>query len=185
MMKISTLLAVFRHVRIRSFKKGEIIIHRGSTKKDVFFIRKGLARCFLESRDPDTEEITFQIFPEYQAFGNLYAIVLDEPSNFVYEVLEDTKAYVIDYDKLFELSSDNAKLMELNRTFLGKRTLRRAFQRLESFVFLSPEERYLKFVKDHPNIVNRAPDKYIANVLGITPSSLSRIRKRIATKKIN
>jgi DNA-directed RNA polymerase subunit F len=61
--------------------------------------------------------------------------------------------------------------------------MRQAFQRVESFVFLSPEERYQKYVEDHPNIINRAPDKYIANILGITPVSLSRIRSRIASKR--
>lgn len=61
--------------------------------------------------------------------------------------------------------------------------MKRAFQRIESFVFLSPEERYKKYVKDYPNVIDRAPDKYIANVLGITPVSLSRIRTRIASKK--
>ena len=56
-------------------------------------------------------------------------------------------------------------------------------ERLETFVLLNPEERYLKFIKDFPDLTNRVPDKYIANVLGITPVSLSRIRKRISSKK--
>jgi len=71
----------------------------------------------------------------------------------------------------------------MNRTFMGKRLMKQAFQRIGSFVFLTPEERYKKYIKDYPNVVNRAPNKYIAHVLGITPTSLSRIRKRIATKK--
>jgi len=48
---------------------------------------------------------------------------------------------------------------------------------------MSPEERCLKYVSDYPNLVNRVPDKYIANVFGITPVSLSRSRMRIAAKK--
>jgi hypothetical protein len=61
--------------------------------------------------------------------------------------------------------------------------LKQTFGRIDSFVLLSPEERYKKYIKDFPGIVNRAPDKHIANVLGITPVSLSRIRKRIASEK--
>lgn len=61
--------------------------------------------------------------------------------------------------------------------------MKQIFGRVDSFVLLSPEERYKKYVKDFPEIVNRVPDKHIANVLRITPVSLSRIRKRIATKK--
>mgnify|MGYP000483322161 CR=1 FL=1 len=48
---------------------------------------------------------------------------------------------------------------------------------------LKIDEHYKKYIKDFPGIVNRAPDKHIANVLGITSVSLSRIRKRIASKK--
>jgi hypothetical protein len=45
---------------------------------------------------------------------------------------------------------------------------------------LSPEERYIKFVRDKPDIINRVPGKYLATLLGITPISLSRIRRRMA-----
>jgi CRP-like cAMP-binding protein len=170
-------------VKIRSFEKGEVLIEKGSTSKDIFFLRRGLARCYAHAENSEEEEITFQLFPEYHVFGNLYAIVLDEPSHFTYQVLEKTKAYSINYDKLFELSSENSDLLELNRTFLGKDILKRSFKRIESFVFYTPEERYQKYLKEYPSIANRAPDKYIANVLGITPTSLSRIRKRMATNK--
>jgi hypothetical protein len=50
---------------------------------------------------------------------------------------------------------------------------------MESFVLLSPEERYMQLLKDKPDIFNRVHNKYLATLLGITPVSLSRIRKRI------
>ena len=56
-------------------------------------------------------------------------------------------------------------------------------ERLKSFVLLNPEERYLDFIKKNPSLVNRVPGKYIANVLGITPVSLSRIRARVVNQK--
>ena len=62
--------------------------------------------------------------------------------------------------------------------------LKESIERVESFTLHSPEERYINFVKSKPNIVNRVPDKYIATILGMTPVSLSRIRKRIATKEM-
>jgi hypothetical protein len=68
--------------------------------------------------------------------------------------------------------------------YLGKKIMIQAFQRIESFVFLSPEGRYQKYVKDYPSVIKCAPDKYTANVLGITPVSLIRIKKRIASKKL-
>jgi len=44
----------------------------------------------------------------------------------------------------------------------------------------TPELRYLEMLDKHPNIIQRTPNKYIASYLGITPESLSRIRKRIS-----
>ena len=180
-MSIRSLLSLLRNVTIKSFKKGEILIPEGATNQDVYFIRKGLIRSY--STDDMEDEITFQLYPEYHVVSNLHSLLFNEPSQFSYEALEYTKVYSIDYDSFVEMSSKNPKLLELNRTYLGKKAMKQAYQRVESFVFLSPEERYKKYIKDYPNLVNRAPDKYIANVLGITPVSLSRIRKRIATKK--
>lgn len=175
------LLTLFRHVSIKRFEKGEIIIHIGATEKDVYLIRKGLVRSYLVNEKFD--EITFQLFPEYHVFGNVHSILFDDPSHFSFQALEPTKVYSINYDSFQDVVAKNPYLFDINRTYLMERVVKQAYQRVESFVFLSPEERYKKYVKDYPNVIGRAPDKYIANLLGITPVSLSRIRNRIATKK--
>ena len=82
---------------------------------------------------------------------------------------------------LQQLIDSNPKL-EANRKFFLHNILKDLLKRVDSFVLLSPEERYLEFIKTHPDITNRIPNKHIANILGITPVSLSRIRKRIVTK---
>lgn len=181
-MKIGTLLGLLRKVKIKTYEKGDTLIPEGSTEKDLFFIRKGLVRSYREASSPEEEEITFQLFPEYYVSGNIHSIFLKEPSFLTYEALESTKVYFIDFNT-FNEAAKNPEFGEFSRMFMGKRLVKQAFQRIESFVFLTAEERYRKFTKDNPDIINRAPDKYIANVLGITPTSLSRIRKRIATKK--
>ncbi len=181
MLNIRNLLGLLRHVTVKSLEKGEILIERGSTRKEVYYIRKGLIRSF--TTDDMEDETTFQLYPEYHAVSNIHSLLLNEPSKFSYQALERTKVYAIDYSSFIEVTSNNPKYLEINRMYLGKRAMKLAFQRVESFVFLSPEERYKKYIKDYPNIINRAPDKYIANVLGITPVSLSRIRKRMASRK--
>lgn len=182
MKDIKSILALLRNVKSRIFQPGEVLITEGSNNKELFFIRKGLIRCFYINSNAD--EITFQLFPESNLVLNFHTLLFDEPSKFVYVAYEQTKVYSIDYDFLMKLTGENAHFLELNRSFVGKRAMKQAFMRIESLVFLTPEERYIKYLKDYPSIVNRAPDKYIANVLGITPESLSRIRHRIATRKI-
>lgn len=180
-MNITNLLNLIRNVKIQYFDKGEIQIPAGSLNKDVYYIRKGLVRCYVV--DEETNEITFQIYAEHQIFTNSHSILFNEPSRFNYQALEYTKVYTIDYNTFLKLTSQKPELVELNRSFFSEKVLKQVFQRIESFVFLSPEERYQKFILDNPKLIHRVPDKYIANVLGITPVSLSRIRNRISKKK--
>lgn len=180
-MDLKSLYVLFRNINSKTFEKGRIIIPAGSPEKVLYFVKRGLVRSYYLNED--FEEITFQLFPEQQPFANSHAILLNEPSRFNYQSLEKTKVYSINYNAFLKLTAENSELLELNRTFLGKKIITQNFQRVESFVFLSPEERYQKYIKDFPDLINRVPDKYIANVLGITAVSLSRIRQRIASKK--
>ncbi|NRB47938.1 MAG: Crp/Fnr family transcriptional regulator [Saprospiraceae bacterium] len=181
-MNLRSLLVFLRHLRIRSFKRGEIFIERGETKKNLFFIRKGMTRSYFINEKGD--EITFQLFPEHYVMGNVHSLLFNEPSKFVYQALEDTKVYVIDNESFQNVILQNPRFLDLNRMDFNNMPLKQAFRRVESFVLLSPEERYLKYMNDYPSVINRAPDKYIANVLGITPVSLSRIKGRITAKRL-
>lgn len=174
-MDIKTLFSIIRNVRIKTFEKNEVIIEAKASRKEVLLIRKGLVRCFKGDKKYE-EETTFQLYAENDLLGNIHAIVFNEPSKFTYQALEKTKVYTIDFNQLCQKPV-------FDRAVLGKRLIKQSYSRVESLVFLSPEERYLKYLKDHPSIVNRAPNKYIAHVLGITPFSLSRIRKRLTDQK--
>ena len=97
------------------------------------------------------------------------------------KLLKRLKHSPIDYDLIQKIFESNPKL-EANRKKFFQRIVREAHLRIEGFVLHTPEERYIKFIEKYPDINNRVPDKYIANVLGITPVSLSRIRARIIKK---
>ena len=162
-----------------SFCKKELLINEGSKRNDVFYIKSGLVRCF--NINDKGEEITLKLIPEHQVVANVDLILFSQASRYFFEALENTEVFFIDYDVLQDLVARNPKL-EANRKYVLQRLLKESMERVESFVLLTPEERYQRFVKDYPGITNRVQDKYIANVLGITPVSLSRIRKRIASK---
>lgn len=180
-MNFKSLLVLFRKIKVQRCASGDILIKEGSSNNNIYFVRKGLVRSYVN--DEQGNEITFQLYPESSVLTNVHFILFKQSSRFNYEAIEDTKVYEIDYDSFVEVASKSSELLELNRTYFGKRIIQGAFQRIESFVFLTPEERYKKYLKDYPSLVNRVPDKYIANILGITPVSLSRIRKRISSKK--
>ena len=163
-----------------SFKKKEILIDEGSLKTTVFFIKKGIVRCYCINEKG--EEITFGLVTENQIISNIDTILYDRPSNFYFEALEETKTFSIDYSIVENIIESNPKLQK-NRKFFAQKMMKLQHERVKSFVLLNPEERYLDFIKKNPSLVNRVPGKYIANVLGITPVSLSRIRARVVNQK--
>lgn len=170
---------LIRSSKTISIKKRETFIEYGSRDATVYYIAKGLVRVY--GINDEGEEVTFKLIPEHNIVVNADIVLNKQPSRFYYESLEDTRFYAIDYDLLQSVVSNHPKL-EANRKFILLRLLKQAQDRVESFVLLSPEKRYLKFIEEHPDLTNRVQDKYIAHVLGITPVSLSRIRKRIASR---
>jgi CRP-like cAMP-binding protein len=88
----------------------------------------------------------------------------------------------IDFDIVEKLSENNISLIKTRLGFAEKMFLD-ALKRVESFVLDKPEERYQKLIIQKPEIIKRVADKHIASFIGVTPVSLSRIRKRLASQK--
>ncbi len=172
-----------RNVSLKTFAKGDILIPEGCSSKHIFYVRKGLIRSYFSN--DKSEDVTFQLYPETQFVANVHSILFHEPSRFIYQATEPSRVYSFEYDTYYQFLAKNPELLDLNRKYMSQRIMKQAYQRIETLLLLNPEGRYLKLITDYPGLVNRVPDKYIANVLGITPVSLSRIRRRIATKRTN
>jgi len=166
--------------RFRTFEAHDYLLREGSLDSSIYFIRKGLLRTFVI--DARGEEITTALLWENQIYANYDALLFEQPARSFVQALEKTEVIYLDFEKVQVILNQNPKL-EANRKYIFRNLLKRSIMRSESFVLLSAEERYLDFVKQNPDIVNRVPGKYIANVLGVTPVSLSRIRRRITEKK--
>lgn len=173
---------LIKSARAKTFEKKEIIIDEGSKRNELFFVRKGLVRQYTINEKG--EEITFGLIPENFIVANVDIILFQQPSRFYFEAFENTKTFSIDYDVMQDILTKNSKLQS-NRIYIVQRMMKEMHQRIESFVYFTPEERYQKFIENYPDVANRVPDKYLSSVLGITPISLSRIRGRIAAHKSN
>ncbi len=169
-----------KHTRILKLNSGDIFLKQGSRKSNIYFVREGIIRSYYVNEKG--EEITNRLRYENQVMASYEIDILQEPSRFIFQALEPTELIVIDLEVMRKIIESNPKLEAGRRFFLNK-SLAESLLVLDDFILLSPEERYLKFIREHPELFNRVPAKYIANVLGITPVSLSRIRKRIATQK--
>lgn len=170
------ILKVIEVSHITHAKSGDLVIKEGDMSKKFGFLLSGLMRIYFIR---DGQDYTFEFRDKYDVFGNLETIFSNKPSRRYYEVLEPSELMLVDYhelEKLFKtqprLEAARAKILEDNFYQLGLK--------LEMYLALSPEERYQELLSKTPDLLQRVPQKYIATYLGITPVSLSRIRKRIS-----
>jgi CRP-like cAMP-binding protein len=151
-----------------------ILLREGDIARQAYYIKKGCARLWFNDNGKD---ITFQFFFEGQGVSSMESFRTGRPSLFHLETLEPCELLTItkaDFEKLVAEAAGFRETLEEN-----------IYQRLEHYcsLFLSrirdtPEQRYRRLLKEHPEIVQRIPQHYIASYLGITPVSLSRIRAR-------
>ncbi|HCR54650.1 MAG TPA: Crp/Fnr family transcriptional regulator, partial [Cytophagales bacterium] len=124
------------------------------------------------------EEITGFIFKEHLFASSYDSFLRKVPSLQTLETLEACELLVITYQKLEELYVTLPKINVLTRKVAEQRFIN-GQQILSSFLLESPEERYRRFEVQHKDLLQRVPQNMIASFLGITPVSLSRIRKRM------
>lgn len=179
-LSLSDLQVLLKSAQKQSFEPGALLIQAGQRRKEIFWIRKGLVRGYRLTEKG--EEITTMLRWENQPVTSPNLILFDQPALLNIQAIEATAVFRIDYNRLQTIIANNPKL-EANRHQIMKSIIKEALERIDSFILKTPEERYLDFIATKPDILNRVPNKYIAHVLGITPVSLSRIRKRIASKK--
>jgi CRP/FNR family transcriptional regulator, anaerobic regulatory protein len=158
----------------KKFKLAE----EGKTAKEIFFINKGLVRLYYTK---DGEEITGYIFKEGLFASSFDSFLRQAHGIQTLETLEDCELLSLSYSKLEELYTKLPKMNVLVRKVAEQRFIN-AQQILSSFILDSPEERYRNFELHHGDLLLRVPHNIIASFLGITPVSMSRIRKRMTER---
>jgi CRP-like cAMP-binding protein len=174
------LLVLLQLAELRHLAASAVYIQENSTHRKIALILKGLIRVYFVKQNGD--EVTTELNWEDQIVASQDTILFNKPSRFTFQAMEDTDLLEIDYDALEDLFQNTPKLESTRKYFLMNMIVQ-STDRIESFVLLSPEERYRQLVEQKPTIIKRVPNKYIATFLGITPVSLSRLRRRMATKK--
>jgi CRP/FNR family transcriptional regulator, anaerobic regulatory protein len=158
----------------RQVPKKHKLAEEGRIAKELYFILRGLVRLYYTK---DGNEITGYIFRE-NLFASSYDSFLRQVSSIqTLEALEDCDLLVISHTKLQQLYTDLPKMNLVARKVAEQRFVS-AQMMLSSFVLDTPEERYRKFEEQNGDLLLRVPHHMIASYLGITPVSLSRIRKR-------
>lgn len=164
---------------LREIRKKEHLISYGDTADHLYFIASGLLRVYHINESGEEKTLLFRW--EETFLGNYDAIAFGQPSRFYYEALEDTTVLELSYAELLGRIADHPELAISERTVM-MRILGELLLRNEEFVLLSAEERYHKQLTQNAAILNRVQDKHLASMLGVTPVSLSRLKKRLLTR---
>lgn len=162
-------------VRPKHFGKRDFLLRAGEVEKNMWWIATGAVRMFYEN---DGEEIDAQFSFENTFVTSCASLLSHAPSIYSIQALENTDVLAIskeNLDSFYDRSKNAERLgrLSLERQFLAKE------ERDRSLRADSATDRYLQLLQSQSDLTQRVPQKYIASYLGVTPESLSRIRKNL------
>ncbi|WP_460553214.1 Crp/Fnr family transcriptional regulator [Hymenobacter daeguensis] len=164
-------------LRSRQLVRGEHFVQAGQRVPVLALLLKGACRLYYPR--PDGEERTTYFFFENHLFGDYPGCLTGQPSQLSIQALADTELLEFDYAVLRQLYDERPVYERFGR-LVAEYHLLGTDARLTEQLLLSPEERYLALLTSgKTKILERIPQHLVANYLGITPVSLSRIRSRV------
>ena len=161
-------------------QKGEFLLRAGDMAKYGMFVASGCLRTY--TIDNKGKEHILQFSPEDWWTGDMNSMVNDSPSQFFIDAVEDSEILLFDDASLQKLNKHIPEAAAMYEVALQK-SLVATNQRVISSLTASAEERYNAFLKKYPSLIQRVPQHMIASYLGVSPETLSRIRKQQSRKK--
>lgn len=163
----------------QTFKKGELLLKKGAVCKHSFFVEKGLVRSYM--LDESGKEHVIQFAPENWFIVDRSSVYFNDASESYIEAIEDTEVVLIGEDFICKANESSAAFRRFNDKLLHNH-IRHMQKRINLLLGATAEVRYLSFIELYPDLLLRVPQWMIASYLGITPESLSRVRKELAHK---
>lgn len=164
---------------VQEFKKDSMLLKQGDISKSCYAVIRG---CIREFYIKDGLERTTGFFTEGQPVNSFSSYSNQLPSKHFLECTEDCLLTIGNQSLVDQMCERLPRLTEFIKTEVEKEAgvLQ---ERMAIFMTSSPEERFLNLMETNPKLINRAPQHQIASYLGVTPESLSRIKKRVFQKK--
>lgn len=165
---------------LKSYKKGDVIVHQGLIPNEFYILTKGVLRSFIT--DTKGNEHTRTIFTPISTSGSLSSLISQTPSDASYDCLTDAEILVGDFDIFRKLTEKNHEISLFYNSVLESIFIRTE-KRFYELSVLNGTERYLRLKQEIPNIENLIPQYHIASYLNISAVQLSRIRKKLYSNK--
>jgi CRP-like cAMP-binding protein len=168
---LKTITSLFKPETI---KKGDYFLMEGKSCEKLSFVQSGFLRVFTETEKKD---VTQWISAKGYFLTDLASFIFEDPARWTIQALTDCEIYTIYKDDYKNLESLLPAWSVLEKLFIV-----RCFTTLESRIFthlsMTAEERYHSFFENNKELFNHVPLQYIASMLGMTPETFSRIRKK-------
>ena len=159
----------------KEIPKKDFILKKGRVCEDIYFIEKGLVRCYhIDENEKDEKEITDWFMSERDVIISVESFLEQTPSEEYILAMEDCILYSISFKEL-EYAYETFRDFNIHGRKITGTYYLQSIKR-EKYLKKPAPERY-KFMMDHqPQLILRVPSKYIASYLGIDEATLSRIR---------
>jgi CRP/FNR family transcriptional regulator, anaerobic regulatory protein len=172
--EIYKLIALYKST---DYKKGSLVLQKGSNSEAIYFVEKGLLRMY--SIDQNGKEHIMQFAPENWWLSDRNNLCYGEPSEFYIDAYEDTTVVILNHNFISKASAISDSFRNFHERIL-QRHINSLYRRINMLISSPAKDRYLDFLKTYPNISQRVPQWMVASYLGITPEGLSRVRKEIS-----
>lgn len=171
--ELEQMLVFFKPMEL---KKGDFFLKSGQYAQLMGFLQSGLLREYIEVED---KEVTKWISTPGYFIVDLSSYLFESPARWNIQALSDCKLLVINKSDYQQMGRQISKWPILEKLFIA-----RCFTVLEDRVLahlsLDAAARYARFFAYNPDLFNQAPLQYLASMLGMTPETFSRIRKKHA-----
>jgi CRP-like cAMP-binding protein len=164
----------------KKIRKRQYLLNAGDTSLHITFVEKGLLRSF--SVDEEGHEHIVQFACAGWWISDMNSFLSGDPAIYNIEALEDSELLMLSGPSMEELVDQVPKMDRYFRLLMQNHIV--ALQRrIIASLSYSAQEKYVKLMEISPDIISRVPQQYVASYLGITPETLSRIRKQVATRR--
>ena len=170
--------AIAEQITTKLYPKGAVLLREGEVNTHCYFVLKG---CLRQYRLIDGVEKTIQFYTEEQPVTLFSSYTHKTVADCYIVCVEDSLVIVGATEAEAAMYEKFPKLMQITRAMM-EQNLGKIQDDFAHFMASSPVERYLHLLATRPYLLQRVPQHQLASYLGVTPESLSRIRKRVATK---
>jgi CRP-like cAMP-binding protein len=163
----------------KKLRKKQFLLNEGEVCRNIGFVNSGCLRQYRIDSKGSEHIIQFAIKDWW--VSDLHSFLSGNPATDNIDALKDTEVLLLERSAREELLNACPKMEKFFRILIEANHVA-TNQRIVDSLSTTAEERYQKFIKTYPELFEQIPQNQIASYLGITPQSLSRIRKKLVQK---